>query len=205
MYLDVSTSQYVTNVQTLLYHWEQRYMAGDIMSLNHFEEETISEITFALFEDSNWYKVNYYTGGLFRFGKLETCIFSKFKCVYEYFLYSQFCPENKENKMRCTSGRLQKGRCKFYTYNEGIPFYFQYYSDKTKGGEPYMNYCPIAHKEIDFNNYNFNFYPGSCSNGIISFPGTEEVISQTFCVISSVIPNGGNYNLNVERSVCYPM
>ena len=79
MYLDVSTSQYVTNVQTLLYHWEQRYMAGDIMSLNHFEEETISEITLALFKDSIWYKVNYYTGGLFRFGKLETCIFSKFK------------------------------------------------------------------------------------------------------------------------------
>lgn len=108
--------------------------------------------------------------------------------------------------MRCTSGRLQKGRCKFNKYENGIPSYFQYYSDTSKGGEPYMNYCPIAHKEIDFNNYNFNFYPGSCSNGIISFPGTEEVISQnSFCVISSVIPNGGNFNLNVERSVCYPM
>ena len=108
--------------------------------------------------------------------------------------------------MRCTSGRLQKGRCKFYTYSQSIPSSFQYYSDKTKGGEPYMNYCPIAHKEIDFNNYNFNFYPGSCFNGIISFKETEEVISSnSFCVVSSVIPNGGNYNLNVERSVCYPM
>ena len=112
----------------------------------------------------------------------------------------------KKIKWDVLQADCKKEDANFIHINEGVPFYFQYYSDKTKGGEPFMNYCPIAHKAIDFNNYNFNFYPGSCSNGIISFPGTEEVISQnSFCVISSVIPNGGNYNLNVERSACYPM
>ena len=33
----------------------------------------ISEITLALLEDSGWYKANYYTGGLMRFGKNKGC------------------------------------------------------------------------------------------------------------------------------------
>ena len=31
----------------------------------HMHEVTRSEMTLALFDDSGWYKVNYYTGGLF--------------------------------------------------------------------------------------------------------------------------------------------
>ena len=46
-------------------------MIGDF-----YEEQAISEMTLALFEDSHWYKVNYYTGGLFRYGKNETYIFT---------------------------------------------------------------------------------------------------------------------------------
>ena len=33
------------------------------------EEMAISEFTLSFLEDSGWYKANYYTGGLFRFGK----------------------------------------------------------------------------------------------------------------------------------------
>ena len=44
-------------------------MLGDYMIGADYGETVISEITLAVFEDSGWYKVNYYTGGLFRYGK----------------------------------------------------------------------------------------------------------------------------------------
>ena len=33
----------------------------------------ITELTLALLEDSGWYEINYYTGGLMRFGKNKGC------------------------------------------------------------------------------------------------------------------------------------
>ena len=50
-------------------HWESRYMLGDYMVSTDFPDSAISDITLALFEDSGFYKVNYYSGGLFKFGK----------------------------------------------------------------------------------------------------------------------------------------
>ena len=62
-------------------HWEGRYMLGDYMVSINYQENTISDITLALFEDSGWYRVNYYTGGLFRFGKNKGCEFFEKKCL----------------------------------------------------------------------------------------------------------------------------
>ena len=45
-------------------HWDSRIMLGDYMTAGEYNEMVISEITLALFEDSGWYDVNYYTGGL---------------------------------------------------------------------------------------------------------------------------------------------
>ena len=61
-----------------LSHWEQRILLGDYMGAVIYQEEmVISEITLALLEDSGWYKINYYTGGLMRFGKNKGCDFMK--------------------------------------------------------------------------------------------------------------------------------
>ena len=46
-----------------------------------YDEFVISDITLALFQDSGWYKVNYYSGGLFRFGKDQGCSFLEEKCI----------------------------------------------------------------------------------------------------------------------------
>jgi leishmanolysin len=62
-------------------HWEARIMLGDYMISTDYPEIVISDISLALFEDSGWYKVNYYTGGLFRFGKGQGCSFLNSKCV----------------------------------------------------------------------------------------------------------------------------
>jgi hypothetical protein len=42
-------------------HWEARVMLGDYMISTDYPEIVISDITLALFEDSGWYEVNYYT------------------------------------------------------------------------------------------------------------------------------------------------
>jgi leishmanolysin-like peptidase len=47
-------------------HWDARTMLTDYMTSILYDEMVISDITLALFEDSGWYKVKYYTGGLFR-------------------------------------------------------------------------------------------------------------------------------------------
>lgn len=207
MKLDFSTHSLPSNEgNLLLYHWDQRYMLGDIMTLENYEEQTISEITLALFEDSNWYKVNYYTGGLFRYGKGETCIFVKYKCVNDYFIYSAFCPEDKEGEERCTAGRLQKGVCKFYSYSSPLTGYFQYYpNNATKGGKPSNYYCPVAEKQTSNDEHVFNFAPGSCVNGLLESGLAEKASSNSFCVVSSVVPFGGNIYSNVARAACYPM
>ena len=46
-----------------------------------YQEIVISEISLALLEDSGWYGVNYYTGGLFRYGKGLGCNFLNTNCV----------------------------------------------------------------------------------------------------------------------------
>ena len=190
-----------------MYHWTQRFMAGDIMVADFYEEQAISEMTLGLFEDSNWYKVNYYTGGLFRFGKNETKYFTDLKCFnyFDYFSNNDFCTEEYER--RCTGGRLNKGVCKFYI-NQAIPSFFQYFSNNsTKGGRPNVEYCPITQSENDTLSQNYNFYPGHCQHGLVFKYGLGEVFTgHSFCAISDVVPkNKGLEKYNVSRSVCYPM
>ena len=62
-------------------HWESRYMLGDYMISTDYPDVAISDITLALFEDSGFYKVNYYSGGLFKFRKDKGCDFFDTKCI----------------------------------------------------------------------------------------------------------------------------
>ena len=62
-------------------HWEARYMLGDYMISTDYLDNVISDISLALFEDSGYYKVKYYSGDLFKFGKNKGCDFIKNKCI----------------------------------------------------------------------------------------------------------------------------
>ena len=69
-------------------HWSQRMsqriLLGDYMiSEIYYSEQAISEITLALLEDLKWYTVNYYTGGLMKFGKHKGSDFFKKDCIEE--------------------------------------------------------------------------------------------------------------------------
>ena len=65
-------------------HWSQRILLGDYMiSEIYYSEQAISEITLALLEDLKWYTVNYYTGGLMKFGKHKGKNFFIKDCIEE--------------------------------------------------------------------------------------------------------------------------
>ena len=92
-----------------LSHWEQRILLGDYMGAVIYQEEmAISEITLALLEDSGWYKINYYTGGLMRFGKNKGCEFIQNNCLDSYYntqFENEFFDYNERYTPSCSAGR----------------------------------------------------------------------------------------------------
>ncbi len=87
-------------------------MLGDYMISANYAETALSDITLALFEDSGFYKVNYYSGNLFQFGKNKGCEFFEKKCIEdEAIMFDEFC--NQKGSL-CTSGRTNKAKCWIY-------------------------------------------------------------------------------------------
>ena len=77
--------------------WESRILLGEIMSsYSYTPDQVLSEFTLSLLEDSGWYKVNYYTGGLMRFGKNKGCQFLTEDCSVKF--KNEFF---KDNKKKC--------------------------------------------------------------------------------------------------------
>jgi hypothetical protein len=106
-------------------HWSGRILMGDYMIAEiYYIEQAISEITLASLEDLGYYEVNYYTGGLMRFGKNKGCNFLTLDCI-EYNKESpkgikttfpnEFCSRIYESIDQvfgtCSPGRQSMGFC----------------------------------------------------------------------------------------------
>jgi hypothetical protein len=64
-----------------LIHWDARILLGEYMTaFKYVQDQVISEFTLALLEDTGFYEVNYYTGGLMRFGRNTGCDFFTKDC-----------------------------------------------------------------------------------------------------------------------------
>lgn len=165
-------------------HWEAREMLTDYMMGASYDEMSISEITLALFEDSGWYKVNYYTGGLFRFGKNEGCSFLYSKCLTneKTNFPNEFCDTNYQPF--CTNGRLSKGICYYTDYEKNITKEFQYFSNEKRGGLVLADYCPVSQVPSD-KKMLFNW---NCAMGKSTYPIDlgETVSESSICFISSL-------------------
>ena len=84
------------------------------------EEMAISEITLALLEDTGWYKTNYYTGGLMRFGKNRGCRFLYNNCLDENFkteFDNEFFDLKDALKPSCSTGRQSRTYSLLYEYD----------------------------------------------------------------------------------------
>ena len=121
-------------------HWEARILLGEYMNgVVYPEEEAISEFTLALLEDTGFYKPNYYTGGLMRFGKGKGCDFVKKRCVdsnhninplFENEFYDSITAPSMDAS--CTSGRQSRAYHAWWLY-DNLPTYYQYFSDSRYG------------------------------------------------------------------------
>ena len=183
-------------------HWEARVMLGDYMISTDYPEITISEITLALLEDSGWYTVNYYTGGLFRFGKGLGCSFLNSSCIRDdmSLFGREFCLN--ENEERCSSGNIDRGFCYIVKY-DNIPENYQYFKNNKKGGFLPSDYCPVS---ISYPHQNYYFYSRCDSNGDnynnLPLHYGEIYGKNSICVLSSLLPK--NYeNLNKKEARCH--
>ena len=153
-------------------HWEARLLLGDYMNgVIYPEEQVISEFTLALLEDSGYYKANYYTGGLMRFGKHKGCYFvfnkcinneevdSKFKNEFFFGIYDEYIQADTS----CSSGRQSRAYHYLIKYKENIPKEYQYYSRNNIGGYSSADYCPVSLGEISDESQN-RYYLGHCSD-----------------------------------------
>jgi leishmanolysin len=186
-------------------HWEERVMLGDFMIGESFDEVVISEISLALMEDSGWYKVNYFTGGLFRYGKNQGCGFVQSKCVENG--VTNFPNEFSivQGQAMCFAGRTGKGMSSLRTTTAAIDPNFQYFKETREGGQLLADYCPVAGslttKGIWYGNH--------CNVGKSSYPaGLFETIGpNSYCFISSLTTKNDSYSLgsykNTARAICH--
>ena len=178
-------------------HWEARIMLGDYMISTDYPEIVISEISLALLEDTGWYYVNYYTGGLFRHGKGLGCDFLNNKCVYSdssnYItpFEREFCVNTIDD--RCSAGNIDRGECYIRNYVSEIESEYQYFNDKIIGGYEPADYCPVA---LSYPSENYYFYSRCDSNGKniynLSPEYCETYGSNSICVLSSLKPQSSS-------------
>ena len=139
-----------------LSHWEASYMFGDYMVSDVNDDAQISDITLALFDDADFYEVEYYSGGLFKYGKNKGCDFFKKDC---YYFPDEYCLNLNEKK--CTNSKTAKGECL-----ERVTFYQCPVVQGFNGDLCFQSFEP----EED-NRENFNFF---CLMSSLTPEGTSE-------------------------------
>ena len=184
-------------------HWEARYMLGDYMISTDYIDTALSDITLGLFEDTGYYKVNYYSGGLFKYGKNKGCDFINKKCVNSGKPISEeFCVSGRAKT--CSATRTMKSICVIYDYSASgisIPSNYQYFSNPNYGGFQPANFCPVPN--INYENDD-DYYPNSCKVGTSTLNSDygETIGDTSFCFISSLVPRDSQIN-NSEQAICY--
>lgn len=167
-------------------HWNARFMLGDIMINSVYSEQTLSEITLALLEATGWYEINYFTGGLFRFGKGRGCNFIDFKCVKNSYtdFSNEFCLNAGVGM--CSAGRLSRGFCYLdFKLQTKIKSYQQLFNSPTSGGLSFVDYCPVSAARVETDE---TFYYDSCTLGQ----------AENFSIFGEVIsPNSGCFLTNL--------
>ena len=210
-------------------HWEARILLGEYMNgYSYTEEQVISEFTLAVLEDLGYYKANYYTGGLMRFGKHKGCEFLNNKCVdktthkinekFENEFYDTISGF-KVIESSCSSGRQSRTYNAWYM-NDTVPEIYQYFENpKILGYEP-ADFCPIP---LSFQEEEeLSYFTGHCSivgsggyGTQIRYDGTtidpksgklldytgEQFTDHSFCYLSSLTKN--DKMSKVVRANCY--
>ena len=215
---------------TINSHWEEKIFLGELMcGAIYPPEQSFSEFTLSLLEDLGYYKVNYYTGGLMKYGKNKGCEFLYSKCVNNGKVNPKFKNEffdnirNEKYDAGCSSGRESRVYHYLKSYNNSIPTKYQYFNSSSLGGRELANYCPVFMDDKDESEK--NYYIGHCSeigsgeygfhitnkdsngnyknfkNGdLVSITG-ETNSNNSFCVLSSLINNKNESHNYLSKTI----
>jgi hypothetical protein len=184
-------------------HWEERIMAGDFMIGESYSENVISDMTLALMEDSGWYQVNYYTGGLFRYGKNRGCDFVNTKCVNSGITNFPIEFSTTIGEQVCFAGRTSRGVSSLQS-GKTVDTFYQYFADTSYGGVTNADFCPIPVDNSSVDTY----FPDNCWMGNSIYPPSmgETIGSSSNCFISSLTPQGDNTvtaYVGKSNPICY--
>ena len=190
-------------------HWEARILLGEYMNgYAYTEEQVISEFTLAVLEDSGYYKPNYYTGGLMRFGKHKGCEFLTEKCVnsthqinpnFENEFYDTII-DGSIIQASCSSGRQSR------TYNAWWPDStlakeFQYFENPNVTGYLPADYCPVPQRY--YQEEEGSYFAGHCSiKGDVSYGSMLNYYTSNFDPTSKNIRNFTGETFS-DHSYCY--
>ena len=201
-------------------HWDARILLGEYMNAKQYSPEVVmSDFTLALLEDSGWYKVNYYTGGLMRFGKNKGCAFLDDECSENGItkFKNEFFDYSDRDKPSCSSGRLSRAYCEDNNNNYADKCYI-FDNKEDKEIKPVNN----INEEIE------DIYVGNCKRGngnygskieynnLKKFKNSElssilkEVYSNnSFCILSEAYPTSSStYSSDLSgviHPICYEM
>jgi hypothetical protein len=188
-------------------HWESRIMLGDFMMSSSYMDNFVSDISLALFEDSGWYKVNYYTGGLFKFGKNQGCGFLNSKCIINSVSnYPGFFCDNS-NALMCSSSKTSRGFCYMRENVNKIDGEYRYFNSTNTNyiGFHEADYCPVINSEND--RPLERYFATNCNMGMVAYPQFGETIGKnSACFVTSLINSKiHHYNelMNRNRAICY--
>ena len=182
-------------------HWDSRILLGELMISEQYEEEgALSEFTLAFLEDSGWYQVNYYSGGLMRFGKNKGCEFLNTYCIKGLNNITNFPNEFYDNNYTiqghptCTTGRLSRVYYNLKEYekpleDDAYEKLLPEIDDQYIGGYiSSADYCPIGFKS--FEEYKFGYLIGNCKYGNGNYGLYIKYTNSITGIITTGIPNG---------------
>ena len=202
-------------------HWSERILLGDYMIPSlYYIEQSISEITLASLVDLGYYQVNYYTGGLMRFGKNKGCDFLRKDCIelYDGGIYNggiltsypnEFCSniyQVRETFGTCSPGRQSMAFCyNDYSYNGIYKNYkvyqrgeeFDRYTSDGFGPDAVIEFCPYSMSDINSNEPIYD-YDGYCKFGYSRYGHKLDFLNKkSYTEISKYI-----YESYSENSFC---
>ncbi|XP_068726992.1 leishmanolysin-like peptidase isoform X1 [Montipora capricornis] len=118
-------------------HWEKRLFENEAMTGTYTQDPVFSRITFALMEDTGWYRANYSMADELDWGKGLGCTFTESSCKtwMENHMRMKtsadpFCYTIKKTplRMRCTHSKQSVALCNLRKYSGAIPEEYQYFN-----------------------------------------------------------------------------
>ena len=130
-------------------HWDQRLFMNEFMAPVASHGPIYSPLTFALLEDSGWYKAHYNMSYPLIWGRGQGCSFVTQKCVepstgapLEGYCNSLNVPSGAAEG--CTPDGTARGYCDLRTHSSDLPAAYQYFPSNARlgGSMQTADYCP---------------------------------------------------------------